>query len=113
MIRSLVQIGLIAFLAFPLLSAQSKPRIRVSPERVQSGDQVLLTGTGFTPNNSVMSHLLRPNGSEYNPLRFRTDEHGEFSHKIDTVMLDHGNFESWAEDEGAKIESNHVSFFVE
>src|ERR1041384_7629108 len=80
---------------------QKKPEITVSPARVKSGDSVLLTGTGFTPNRSVMSHLRRPDGSEYNPLRFRTNERGEFSHKIDTVMLDIGTFEVWAEDEAS------------
>ena len=93
--------------------AQKKPEVRVSPNRVKSGDPVLLTGTGFTPNRTVMSHLLRPNGSEYNPLRFRTDEHGQFIHKIDTVMLDLGTFESWAEDEGTKVTSNRAQFKVE
>jgi hypothetical protein len=73
----------------------------------------MLTGTGFTPNRTVMSHLFRPDGSEYNPLRFRTDERGEFSHKIDTVMLDIGTFELWAEDEASKIASNHTQFSVD
>jgi hypothetical protein len=92
---------------------QKKPEITVSPNRVKSGDPVLLTGTGFTPNRSVMSHLRRPDGSEYNQLRFRTNERGEFVHKIDTVMLDLGTFESWVEDEATKVVSNRVRFTVE
>src|SRR5262245_38966599 len=96
-----------------VISAQKKLQVRVSPERVKSGDPILLTGSGFTPNRTVMSHLRRPNGSEYNPLRFRTDEHGEFVHKIDTVMLDLGTFEVWAEDEASQVLSNRVQFTVE
>src|SRR6266481_2623716 len=102
----------VSLLLAAIVDAQKKPEIGVSPARVQSGDPVLLTGTGFTPNRSVMSHLRRPNGSEYNPLRFRTNERGEFVHKIDTVMLDLGTFESWVEDEGSKQISNRVQFSV-
>ena len=90
-----------------------KPEIRVAPVRVKSGDPVLLTGTGFTPNRSVMSHLLRPDGSEYNPLRLRINDRGEFVHKIDTVMLDIGVFEVWADDEASTVVSNRVQFTVE
>ena len=92
---------------------QTKPQIRVDPTRVKSGDQVLLTGTGFTPNRSAMSHLRRPNEGEYNPLRFRVNERGEFVHKIDTVMLDEGTFEVWVEDEATQTVSNRVKFTVE
>jgi hypothetical protein len=93
--------------------AQKRPEISVSPTKVKMGDPVQLTGTGFTPNRSVMSHLRRPDGTEYNPLRFRTTDRGEFSHKIDTVMLDVGTFELWAEDEASKVISNRIQFNVE
>jgi hypothetical protein len=100
-------------LFFAVVAAQQKPEIRVSPARVKVGEQVMLTGTGFSSNRSVMSHLRRPDGSEYNPLRLRTNERGEFSHKIDTVMLDTGTFELWAEDEASKALSNRIQFTVE
>jgi hypothetical protein len=93
--------------------AQNKPEIHVSSVRVKSGDNVMLTGNGFTPNRTVMSHLLKPNGSEYNPLRLRVNDRGEISHKIDTVMLDIGTFEVWAEDEASKTTSNRLQFTVE
>src|SRR5262245_15265575 len=113
-----VSLCLCGFLPVSLLMvgvfyAQKRPEISVSPARVKMGDPVQLTGTGFTPNRSVMSHLRRPDGSEYNPLRFRTTERGEFSHKIDTVMLDVGTFELWAEDEASKVVSNRIQFSVE
>ena len=104
---------ILASLLLAVVSAQKKPEIRVSPDRVKAGGQVLLTGTGFTPNRSAMSHLRRPDGTEYNPLRLRTNERGEVVHKIDTVMLDIGTFESWVEDEASKVVSNRIQFAVE
>jgi hypothetical protein len=92
---------------------QNEPQIRVSPVRVKSGDQVMLTGTGFTANRSAMSHLLRPDDTEYNPLRLRINERGELSHKIDTVMLGLGTFETWVEDEASRAVSNRTEFTVE
>ena len=111
--RYVLQALLISAALVAVLFSQKQPQVSVSSTHVKSGDYVLLTGTGFTPNRSVMSHLQRPNGSEYNPLRFRTNEHGEFSHKIDTVMLDLGTFEVWAEDEASKAVSTRAQFTVE
>src|SRR5689334_19761774 len=111
--RLLFRALLISSLCFAAAFAQKKPEISVSPSHVKVGGSVLMSGTGFTPNRSVMSHLQRPDGSEYNPLRFPINEHGEFSHKIDTVMLDLGTFELWAEDEASKVVSNRIQFSVE
>ena len=46
-------------------------------------------------------------------MRLRTNERGEFFHKIDTTMLDVGTFELWAEDEASKTASNRQQFAVE
>ena len=92
---------------------QKKPQISVSPVRVKSGDTTLLTGTGFTPGRLAMSHLLKPDGTEYNPLRLRINATGEIVHKIDTVMLDLGTFQVWVEDEPSATVSNRVQFKVE
>ena len=104
---------LASLLLLTVVYAQKKPEISVSAARVRVGESVILKGSGFTPNRSAMSHLLRPNGTEYNPLRLRIDERGEFTHKIDTVMLDVGTFELWAEDENSKVVSNRIQFKVE
>jgi hypothetical protein len=61
----------------------------------------------------ALAHLLRPDGSEYNLLRLRIDARGEFSHKIDTTMLDIGTFTVWVEDEPSKTVSNRIRFTVE
>src|SRR5207248_11015564 len=109
----LLRASVVSLLLITVMYARTKPEISVSPARVKSGEQVLLRGTGFAPDRSVMSHLRRPDGSEYNPLRFRTNDRGEFVHKIDTVMLDLGTFELWAEDEASNVVSNRVQFIVE
>ena len=96
-----------------MAGAQTKPRINVTPTHVESGGAVYLLGTGFTPNRTVMSHLRRPDGREYNPLRLRTDDRGEFSHKIDTTMVDLGTFQLWVEDEASRTASNRMQFTVE
>jgi len=96
-----------------VITFQNKPQIQVSTSRVKSGDLVFVMGTGFTPDRTAMSHLRRPDGSEYNPLRLRTNGRGEFSHKIDTTMLDTGAFEVWVEDEASKVLSNRTQFTIE
>jgi len=91
----------------------TQPQIKLSANHVKSGDLVFMTGTGFTPNHTAMSHLERPDGSEYNPLRLRTNDRGEFTHRIDTIMLDTGTFDIWVEDEASNSTSNRTRFTVE
>ncbi len=91
----------------------TQPQIKLSANRVKSGDLVFLTGTAFTPDHTAMSHLQRPDGSEYNPLRLRTNDRGEFTHRIDTTMLDTGTFDVWVEDEASNSTSNRTRFTVD
>jgi hypothetical protein len=111
-VRRLVVAAVLACIVAAAAGAQKKPEIRVNQSRVKAGDWILLTGTGFTPDRSAMSHLLKPDGTEYNPLRLRVNPSGEVVHKIDTVMLDIGAFELWVEDEPSKIVSNRIRFTV-
>jgi hypothetical protein len=90
-----------------------KPQISISPGRAKSGDPVYMSATGCTPSGTVLSHLLRPNETEYNPLRLRIDAQGELTHKIDTTMLNAGIYEAWVEDEASKTVSNRAKFTVE
>jgi len=96
-----------------LASAQQKLVIKADRSRLKSGEILYVTGPGFTPNGAVISHLIRPDKTEYNPLRLRASATGEFVHKIDTVMLDIGTFEMWVEDEASKATSNRIQFTVE
>jgi len=86
------------------------PHITLSAERVKTGDSLIMTGTGFTPNRLATSHLLGPDGMEYNPLRLRINERGEISHRIDSTMLEPGNFEVWVDDDGSGMVSNRLRF---
>jgi hypothetical protein len=97
----------------PLTWAQQKMVIKADRSRVKSGDILYVTGAGFTPNRAVVSHLSRPDKTEYNPLRLRANAAGELVHKIDTVMLDVGTFEMWIEDEASMATSNRIQFTVE
>jgi hypothetical protein len=93
--------------------AQQKLVIKADRSRLKVSEILYVTGTGFTPNGAVISHLIRPDKTEYNPLRLRASATGELVHKIDTVMLDVGTFEMWVEDEASKANSNRIQFTVE
>src|SRR5262249_23708778 len=82
------------------------PKVTVSPERVLHHEHVYVHGTGFTPKKNISSHLLRPNGTEYPVLPILTDEHGEFDHDIDTLILGPGVFELWVIDDATQKTSN-------
>src|SRR4051794_30816175 len=99
-------------LALSPLMAQQKLVIKTDRSRVKSGEILYVTGTGFTPDRAVIAHMIRPDKTEYNPLRLRANAAGEVVHKIDTVMLDIGTFELWVEDEASKTTSNRIQFTV-
>ena len=93
--------------------SQQKLAIKADRTHLKSGEILYVTGTGFTPGGAVVSHLTRPDKTEYNPLRLRANANGEIVHKIDTVMLDIGTFEMWVEDEKSNATSNRIQFSVE
>jgi len=97
----------------PLTGAQQKLSINADHSKVRSGEILYVNGSGFTPGRAVISHLIRPDKTEYNPLRLRANAAGEVVHKVDTVMLDIGTFEMWMEDEDSKATSNRIQFTVE
>ncbi len=70
-----------------------------------------MKGTGFSPKASVMSHLKRPDDTEFPPLRFITDDKGEFEHKINTMELQLGTHEVWVVDRNG-VSSNVERFEV-
>ena len=98
---------------FILRAAQQKLTIKADHSQVRSGEILYVNGAGFTPGRAVISHLIRPDKTEYNPLRLRANAAGEVVHKVDTVMLDIGTFEMWMEDEASKATSNRIQFTVE
>src|SRR5687767_3259203 len=93
-------------------AAQLKPQLTLAPAKVPLGDYVTMRGVGFTPNKYALSHLRRPDGTEYPVKQLLADDRGEFTHTVDTLLMDVGTYELWAEDEISKSVSNTVRFEV-
>src|SRR5438552_15520570 len=106
-----LKVLLLAFF-FTTSFAQSNPSVTVSPLKVQHLGHVEMRGTGFTPKSNVYSHLRRPDGTEFPVLPMMTNDRGEFTHDIDTLILSAGTYEVWVVDESAKTSSNVALFEV-
>src|SRR5438309_793823 len=92
--------------------AQTKPKVTVSPLKVLHTGHVEMRGTGFTPRADVHSHLRRPDGTEFPVLPMLTDDRGELTHDIDTLLLTPGIHEVWVVDDHSKTSSNVARFEV-
>jgi hypothetical protein len=62
--------------------AGAAPRLALGAYQVKPGDSIVIHATGFTPKSIVVSHLTRPDGTEYPSMSFQADARGEFSHTI-------------------------------
>ena len=91
---------------------QTKPTVTVSPAKVLHTGHVIMRGTGFTPKANVTSHLRRPDVTEFPVLPMLTDDRGEFSHDIDTLILTPGVHEIWVVEDRSKVSSNVARFEV-
>lgn len=91
-------------------AGQIQPTITLSRERVPRSGWTKMFGKGFTPHSDVRSHLKRPDGTEFRVLPILTDEHGEFTHDIDTLLLLRGVHEVWVIDSATGLTSNVVHF---
>jgi hypothetical protein len=95
-----------------LASAQSSPTITINKTRVSLNGYVHVAGKGFTPQRNATSHLRKPDGTEYPVLPMLSDERGELTHDIDTLLLPVGPHELWIVDDTTKKSSNVVRFEV-
>jgi hypothetical protein len=86
------------------------PTITLSETRVPEGGHVLMKGAGFTPLSDAISHLKKPDGSEYNAITFLTNEKGEFEHDIESFLLPIGVMEVWVVDAKTNMSSNIAKF---
>jgi hypothetical protein len=91
---------------------QADPQVRLSAERIPRHGKLEVHGAGFTPAQNVSSHLRRADGSEFPVLPILTDAHGEFTHTIDTMILELGAHELWIVDDRSGRTSNHARFEV-
>jgi hypothetical protein len=60
---------------------------------IQDGQAAVASGSGFTPNGHVRSHLVRPDGSEYPEMQLTADARGEVSHTINIILTEIGTYE--------------------
>jgi hypothetical protein len=103
------------FLSLFLLACGEKPAtkgptITLSETRLPEGGHVLMKGMGFTPLSDAISHLKKPDGSEYNAITFLTNEKGEFEHDIESFLLPIGVMEVWVVDVKTNVSSNIARF---
>ena len=97
---------------FAQTRSKPAPKIAVTPAKILHLGHVEVTGTGFSPKSNVNSHLRRPDGTEFRILEMYTNDKGEITHDIDTVVMLPGVYELWVEDPKANITSNVARFEV-
>ena len=105
---------LVLLLSLSAMTASSvePPKVSLSATRVRTPDHVTFQGYGFTARANITSHMKRPDGVEYPTLPLLTDEHGNFTHDIDTIVLTLGVHELWVIDDTTNMASNRVAFEV-
>ena len=69
------------------------------------GRENVRTTIGVSQRN-VSSHLRKPDGTEYPVLPLLTNDCGEFTHDIETLVLTIGTHELWIVDDTSKTSSN-------
>jgi hypothetical protein len=110
--RRLLSATLVVCLLVAGACAQSSPKVTITPTRILHNGHVEMRGSGFTPKARVDSHLRRPDGTEFPVLTMMTNDRGELTHDIDTLLLSPGVHEVWVEDKAAKTTSNVATFEV-
>jgi len=108
------RVGLALVLAAIFAASCSKPdpTVRVSNERIPRFWKLEVQGAGFTPQHNISSHLRRPDGTEFPLLPILADGRGEFTHTIDTMILNLGTYEVWVVDDASGKTSNRARFEV-
>jgi hypothetical protein len=93
-------------------NAPAKPTIKLSGDRIPANGDVHLSGEGFTPRSNAYSHLKRPDGTEFPVITMLTDDEGQFTHLIETWLLQVGTHEVWVIDQKTGVTSNVAKFEV-
>jgi hypothetical protein len=94
--RSVVLLALVlSGLGSPVSAA---PSLTFSAAQIYHGEIVQVRGTGFTPKGQVMSHLMRPDGTEYPEMPMKADAKGLVTHQITIVPNTFGTYELQFED---------------
>jgi hypothetical protein len=77
---------------------QAEPSLTFSTSQIYHGEIVYIRGTGFTPNGPVLSHLIRPDQTEYPEEAMKANAKGEVIHQITIVPHTFGSYELLIED---------------
>jgi hypothetical protein len=112
LLRSSLPVSVAALFFLVAACAQTTPTITLSTDRIQVRGFVAMRGTGFSPTKEAISHLRRPDGTEFPILPILIDDRGEFSHEIDTLLLNIGQHELWVVDSATGVSSNVARFEV-
>ena len=93
-------------------NAPAQPTIKLSGDRIPANGDVHFSGEGFTPRSNAYSHLKRPDGTEFPVITMLTDDKGQFTHLIETWLLQVGTHEVWVIDQKTGVTSNVAKFEV-
>jgi hypothetical protein len=88
------------------------PTIKISHTTIPVKSFMHVQGSGFTPKSDLYSHLKKPDGDEYPVITMLSDAKGEFTHEIDTLLLQIGTHELWVIDAKTGVTSNVAKFDV-
>ena len=106
-----LSVSLLAAACAQTAPAARQPKVTLSRDVAFHKEHVEVRGTGFTPKTEVRSHLLKSNGTEFPVLPILVDDKGEFTHDIDSLLLQTGTHELWVID-STGVSSNVAKFEV-
>jgi hypothetical protein len=92
--------------------AAAKPTIVISATKIPVKSFFDVKGSGFTPKSDLYSHLKKPDGNEYPVITMLSDDKGQFTHEIDTLLLQIGTHELWVVDSKTGASSNVATFDI-
>jgi hypothetical protein len=92
--------------------AVAAPTITISSTKVPVRTFIAVKGSGFARKSDLYSHLKKPDGKEYPVILMLSDDKGEFTHEIDTLLLQIGTHELWVIDAKSGVSSNVAKFEV-
>lgn len=96
----------------PSPSCKASPKIAVKPKSGVPGTPFTVKWTGFSDNGTLISHLQKPDGSEYPTKNFTVDSRGKAEFVIDSNSFTSGQYNLWAEDTCTGKRTKTVSFTI-
>jgi hypothetical protein len=86
------------------------PQLSVATASGTPGATFVLSGTGFSVNSSITSHLKQPDGTELPTWNSLTNSSGNYSYNIDSSSFISGDYYAWVVDNTTNTVSNSVRF---